>query len=131
MYTPSKLALALLSLAASAATGQAQAADYKYWYDAPDFGHQAGQLTNGNAAIAAPAWACARRFLSGVELQWIGDDGAGIAPDNGGQRINNSKQCRVAQELGADGDAYKACDRARRLALMAQQALKTVVEEMH
>lgn len=280
MSKPSKLTLALLTLAAIAASGPACAAEYKYWYDDPDFGHQAGDLTNGNAAIVAPAWACARRFFSGVELQWIGEDGAGIAPNNGGQEIFTSinvhfgtgagcqprprmeshpaltlippragthwvvidpdagsywvnkdggwpacncaapvgfkaltldirwpaldrvfsaqfdrtspetgaprginiqtlsaplsdlqrsvasevgkrrlktlptlesavrqledlalsslskaatqvEQCRVAQEQGAFGEAYKACDRARRSALMAQQALKTVVEEMH
>ena len=280
MSKPSKLTFALLTLAAIAATGPASAAEYKYWYDDPDFGHQAGDLTNGNAAIVAPAWACARRFFDGVQLQWIGEFGAGIPPNNGGQEIYTSinvhfgtaagckprprmekhpagtlippragthwvvidpdagsywvnkdggwpacncaapvgfkalsldirwpalnrvfdaqfdrtapdtgsprsiniaalsaplaelqrsvasevskrrlqtvptietairqledlalssltkaatlmEQCRVAQDNGAPGEAYKACDRARRSALMAQQALKTVVEEMH
>lgn len=280
MSKPSKLKLALLTLAAIAASAPAWAGDYKYWYDDPDFGHQAGDLTNGNAAIVAPAWACARRFFSGVELQWIGEFGAGIAPNNGGQEISNSinvhfgtgpgcqarprmenhpaktlipprhgthwvvidpdagsywvnkdggwpacncaapvgfkalsldirwsaldrvfsvqfdrtapdtgkartiniqalsgplselqrsvasevskrrlqlvptietavrqledlaltslskaatlvEQCRVSQDQGASGEAYKACDRARRSVLMAQHAMKTVVEEMH
>ncbi len=276
----SKLTLSLLALGAIGAGSPAVAGEYKYWYFDPDFGHSVGQLTNGNAAINALAWACARRFFDGAELQWIGDDAVGIAPNNGGQEINNSfnvhfgtgpgckalplmenhpaatpigprpgthwvvidpdagsywvdkngswpacncvapvgfkalsldirwpaldrvfsaqfdrtspasgsprainiaalsaplaelqravasevsqrrlktlptlesavrqledlalsslaqaatlvEQCRVSQDRGAVGDAYKACDRARRSALLARQAMKTVVEEMH
>src|SRR3954465_11628288 len=100
MSKPSELALALLSLAAIAASAPATAADYKYWYDDPDFGHQAGDLTNGNAAIPAPSWACARRFFSGVELQWIGEDGAGIGSNNGGQEIYNTIDVHFGTGVG-------------------------------
>src|SRR5688572_7822464 len=85
MSKPSIPALALLTLAAIAASAPATA-EYEYWYYDPDSAHQAGDLTD----IAAPAWACARRFLGGAELHWIGDGGAGVGPNNGGQEVNNS-----------------------------------------
>ena len=90
MAQPAKLTWTLLTLAALAATGQSWAADYRYWYHDPDSFHQPGDLTNGNAAFNPPAWACARRFMSGAELQWIGDDGAGVGANNGGQELYNT-----------------------------------------
>lgn len=97
MTKPSKLTLALLALAAIGASAPAWA-DYKYWYYDPDFGHQAGELT-GNPANP-PAWACGRRFFDGAELQWIGEDGVGIAPDNGGQEIFTSMNVYFGTAVG-------------------------------
>lgn len=90
MTTPTTFKRQLLALALFGALGSTQAADYRYWYQPSDFGHQAGELTNGLAAIPAPAWACARRFFDGAQLQWIGVDDVPVGADNGGQDVYTS-----------------------------------------
>lgn len=81
---------ALAAAALLACTAAADAADYRYWYYDENGNHDPGALTNGNAALPAPDWACARRFLSGAQLQWIGEYGAGVGADNGGQDVYNA-----------------------------------------
>lgn len=98
-----KLVPAVLTAATWAAlafASPAQAGDYKYWYHDDNGNHDSGDLTNGNAPIPAPAWACGRRFFSGAQLQWIGDNGVGIGANNGGQDIFNAIVAHFGTAVG-------------------------------
>lgn len=76
-----------LAICLAAATG-ASAVEYKVWYHDEQGFWNPGEITQSNAKLVPPAWACGRRFFTPSWYAWVGDDENLIASGNFNGDIN-------------------------------------------